>query len=1146
VIAEVTVVLGPARAGKTHELVGRYYDALTSAQADQLERNLWLSPSSRAASAVRDELITRGTTACLGPGVLTFDELAKQVVAASNLKTRPIAPVLERELLRRVIKAALLAGGLKFYAEAAGRAGFVDLLAEHLRELKRRDIRPEAYARIAATRGQSKQQQELARLYTDYEQLRATHCLTDEEGLHLAARDALHTGACPRFANLELVVVDGFNDFTRTQLEILRLLVARAQRLCISLPTDATPLPLRTGRLSDQSAPGTRADLFAKTAATLEDLKKYYPNLKAQHVAPRPATNPALDYLAQHVFRHPQPAPPSEVVESLEAIEIVEAAGTQDEILQLARRIKARLTSPPLPRREGPGEGSPSATKPSDIVVVFRSINEVAPRIEAVFNSFGIPYSLESNPRIARSAVFRTLTSLLQLNEDDWPFRRVVSIVTNNTLTALPDPARQAADWLVRDLQIATGREKLLAIVAGLAAQQANIDEFSDHHQRRVAAAATAIPAFTQLANAFDRLPQQATTNEWCAALATLGTDLGLPRDELDAAAWKAIVAHFAAIQRLDDWLGTTPQKLNRSELLSLLVEVATHEPLPRPYDDVGRVRILSAQSARAVPARHLYLAGMSEQSFPSPVRSSQLAADSEYRFLTAAAHQTDQPEEWDDASAPTRAQDEMLLFYEVLSRAQETLTISYPAMDSKAQELPPSPYVVELQRMFRDSEKKIPRAKPQLSPVPQSRYAEPRRTPDADTFECRSARGTYSITDWRIAALAEAAQTDGDRRLLAGLLSHAPTQQLAQAIDGGVRIIHARAHGEAFGPNEGLLTSPAVATRLAERFGRQHRWSPSQWETYAACPFKFFLHTVLKLEPLGDLVLETDFARRGSRLHQVLAAFHRQWPTVRGGRPTNAEEERVQFSKHLSQVIDQQIAISPDGGIDAALLELDRRKILKWADQHFDHHVKYDRSCDQRGVAMTPAHFEFRFGSSRRGDSEADPESSSEVFSLDISGEPIRVAGQIDRIDVGTVDGKTVFNVIDYKSGRRASLKSDQLATGQQLQLPIYVEAAQMLLFDGKAAPLAAGYWSMGGGFDEKGALASPPKDESAIPWDNTRSMVHDLIRKFVDDIRHGDFPVASRDDKCTSYCEFSLACRVGQARNSGKVWWADAPGDA
>src|SRR5262249_22980651 len=146
---------------------------------------------------------------------------------------------------------------------------------------------------------------------------------------------------------------------------------------------------------------------------------------------------------------------------------------------------------------------------------------------------------------------------------------------------------------------------------------------------------------------------------------------------------------------------------------------------------------------------------------------------------------------------------------------------------------------------------------------------------------------------------------------------------------------------------------------------------------------------------------------------------------------------------------------------------------------------------------------------------------------------------GQIDRIDVGTLDGKKVFNVIDYKSGRRASLKPDQLESGQQLQLPLYVEAAQLLVFNNEATPLQAGYWGMGSGFDSRGALAAR-KDEGPT-WKDTQSAVHELIGKFIQNIRHGNFPVDSRDKDCTGTCDYRMTCRIAQVRSLGKTQWPD-----
>jgi len=41
-------------------------------------------------------------------------------------------------------------------------------------------------------------------------------------------------------------------------------------------------------------------------------------------------------------------------------------------------------------------------------------------------------------------------------------------------------------------------------------------------------------------------------------------------------------------------------------------------------------------------------------------------------------------------------------------------------------------------------------------------------------------------------------------------------------------------------------------------------------------------------------------------------------------------------------------------------------------------------------------------------------------------------VGGRIDRIDVGQVDGRIVYTVIDYKTGRRSAGKVDSVQSGE------------------------------------------------------------------------------------------------------------------
>src|SRR5688572_18609122 len=135
------VYLGPARSGKSSELLRQYADLLR-ATPETIGRALWLAPTGRAARQMRSQLLEQGVEACLAPGAMTFGNLARRILIDSKSRLRPIPPVVERELVRRSVRAALQRGELKFYDEAAKRDSFVDLASEQIRELRRRGIEP--------------------------------------------------------------------------------------------------------------------------------------------------------------------------------------------------------------------------------------------------------------------------------------------------------------------------------------------------------------------------------------------------------------------------------------------------------------------------------------------------------------------------------------------------------------------------------------------------------------------------------------------------------------------------------------------------------------------------------------------------------------------------------------------------------------------------------------------------------------------------------------------------------------------------------------------------------------------------------------------------------------------------------------------
>ena len=194
-----------------------------------------------------------------------------------------------------------------------------------------------------------------------------------------------------------------------------------------------------------------------------------------------------------------------------------------------------------------------------------------------------------------------------------------------------------------------------------------------------------------------------------------------------------------------------------------------------------------------------------------------------------------------------------------------------------------------------------------------------------------------------------------------------------------------------------------------------------------------------------------------------------------------------------------------------------------------------------RRAAATGPLRTPLRPAAARRRQPRRS-DSVDQAFGLDIGGEKIRVTGRIDRIDVGRAGDRTVFNVIDYKSGKRPTLTSEKLESGERLQPAVYVMAAEVLLFGEtrrrRSGP-ATGRCRTASSTDARYSLqCSVDGIKPNEDWEELRPKVVERIGHFVADIRHGKFPVASRDHDCTSTCDFNTVCRIAQIRSLGKTW--------
>jgi len=164
---------------------------------------------------------------------------------------------LKRSLVSQILTTLMEAGRLKAIAPLARREGCVSTIATLLGEIERATMTPAELQRIVAERslyqsasgqaGVARQidfDKEVALIYSTYCDLLEQHQLTEADADQLRALAVLKGDTAterwqiPSLAEVRLLVLDGFFDFTPVQGEILRQLIPRIPEVLVNLNYD--------------------------------------------------------------------------------------------------------------------------------------------------------------------------------------------------------------------------------------------------------------------------------------------------------------------------------------------------------------------------------------------------------------------------------------------------------------------------------------------------------------------------------------------------------------------------------------------------------------------------------------------------------------------------------------------------------------------------------------------------------------------------------------------------------------------------------------------------------------------------------------------------------------------------------------------
>jgi ATP-dependent helicase/nuclease subunit B len=926
---------------------------------------------------------------------LTLENLAA-AVATPDLaaKGKAQVPSFASEMIMSTAAAQLASSGKRFYFRGiADRPGFHQAALATIEDLKKACLSPgdlEARARLPGVRRSINEAKvgDLLRMWKLYEdRLRDLNWFDECDLIEEAARLIPESAVIQQASG---VIVYGFYDFNTVQQHLLES--------CIESRETAFLVPYRPEPAFKYAEPAIawlRSNGFEEVGL---------PGGGTDGSATPRTRAPAVEHLCNHLFGGGQPA-----VNPEEAITILSAPGERREVRETIREVVARARQDGIPLHE--------------VGILLRSPEPYEGIFREALDGLGFKAYMPGGTPLSGTRSGRSVLLMLDILGHDFARRKVMEFTTYANLRTARSSDRD-------ETRAMTSLWDVISMDAGVVG---GTDEWLNRLRRHC----DDLERERKDPESPGRRPSQEKVEAARSLCRFIERLVALLAEVLNGQTWTdktdALVDAFSSLVEDDEHTGEVRLAL---EQLRCLDELGTppsdeafcgfaEEALAASTGPAGRFQrngpaVLNLMAARGIPFTMVVIPGMVEKSFPPVVRQDAILLDDERAALNEALSATDsRPLR---LKARERLDEERLLFRLAVGAAREKLLVTYPRIEipTARERLPSSLLMAAVKALSgRQVDFEAIERFGGFNRVPLARLATD--TPDQalDRLEYDLAQALREIADRKPRHL----------HLL---------RETCRPFDLAIRLEAERWGRKVFTRYDGVLSRTEAGPRGPDvQSVTQKAISPTRLETYATCPYRYLLDTVMGIEPLVEPERTERISPldRGRLIHDILWEFLTELERDRGLPVTVRPEDRDRLHEISSRRF-REFEQHGNTGYPA-LWMIDKDTILRY----FDRFVEEEAG----GSDYLPAYFEVRYGM-KPYDANESAVSTDTPVPLSVGRRDLSIRGKIDRIDI-TPDGKH-GRVVDYKSGKAYGRPND-LSGGSNLQLPLYMIAAEWILKD-------------------------------------------------------------------------------------------------
>lgn len=733
--------------------------------------------------------------------------------------------------------------------------------------------------------------------------------------------------------------------------------------------------------------------------------------------------------------------------------------------------------------------------EPSSICIAINLITDYSPIIRDIFSTYGIPYNLTDRFTLNTFQAIIAIVNLLEVLENDYYYKNIFRAFsgeyTRSHDISLLDLVRTSSE-----LKIFSGMKNWKNGI-NIALSEEKDDEYGRYRlQEKQAMYRRSLKALDRIDKELTPFKQPLTLQEFLDRLKELIFGLDIPSKILKlskgneeqnvkalAAFWDTVDEFFTVLELEYGNEEHLPLSFYLQQLRTLVANTRFNvKELP----NYG-VQITTLNEIRGLHFDYLFIAGMNDGTLPTKY-TPEVFFSGQYQ-----------------KKEMQHVYEERYLFYQALCTWKKELCFSWVLAEGE-EEKTRSNFLDAFESLFEVTE-----------------------------YDVSKLSQTLVSTEEILIELGKTNNFDMYAHYIDDIIGSEQLQELLKY--DSVRITG----GELMNPFAGYVDS-SVSTEIKKALLglAKRRYSISQLETYAKCPFKFFAERLLRLESIEEPVEELEAMEVGTLLHRILFEFYSEITEKKIVIPGCNDATFTQLQNRLFEIADARIAELPVE-MPLSFFEIEKIRGINGnpTQSILYKFLEYERNNEEGFIAQL---FEQEFGKIPTKD-----ETQTEAVEFAIDGTELR--GVIDRIDVQ--EEKGWFKVIDYKSGA-ATPKKEDLINGLSLQLPIYMLAAQQFLeektgikydpaypeiyrlrFDDEkfgSAPIATHRKKIDyKKFDDEKIEEMINHNEALM--ENAKAFITD----YVEDITQGKFHLSELEDReknVCKYCDYMSVCRVKERR--------------